>query len=211
VDAEARDLAAESRDAALLADASDVVREMQLAAAADRAAAAADREQSARDRAAAAAERVSASFDEMTGAYRRAPGLIQVERDIARARRMGESTTIMFVDVDYLKQVNDNRGHAAGDELLRELVAEIKKNLRSYDLVVRYGGDEFICVMSNASTSDAEERLTAVSRSLAERTIPVTVSPGVVELGPTESLADAIARADAAMYQRRRHNRANDA
>ena len=118
--------------------------------------AAADREEAARDRAAAeqlqnetAASLELAATDELTGAWTRRFGLEQFTRELARAHRTGSGLVLVFVDVDGLKQINDDHGHLAGDELLALISEVIRAHLRSYDTVVRYGGDEFVCAMPN--------------------------------------------------------------
>ena len=64
---------------------------------------------------------------------------------MARAKRTQRSFVLAFIDVDGLKTTNDSLGHAAGDELLRRVVDTVRDHLRSYDLIVRFGGDEFLC------------------------------------------------------------------
>ena len=166
-------------------------------AADDRDAAAADRVQSARDRAAA-------STDALTGAYRRDPGTMALERDLARAARTEQPFTLAFVDVDGLKRTNDSQGHAAGDQLLRRVADSIRAHLRSYDLVVRVGGDEFLCGLPGLEISDAAERFRLVGADLAEgQGGSITVGfARLAEDGAT--LADLIASADEAMYRERR-------
>ena len=109
--------------------------------------AARDRESAARDRAEAALERRTNATDSLTGAWLRGPGLSELEREISRARRGNGRLVVAYVDVNGLKAVNDTRGHAAGDALLARVVAALRSNLRPYELVVRVGGDEFICAL----------------------------------------------------------------
>lgn len=167
---------------------------------ADRAESAADRRQGADDRALASVEREAASHDVLTGAYLRGVGLEQLEQELARAYRTDQLLTVAFLDVDGLKAVNDSQGHPAGDQLLRRVVAALRDHLRPYDLVVRYGGDEFVCVMSGIAQDEAEERFAQVNADLGE-TGSVTV--GVVTAEEGEDSAALIRRADAALYARR--------
>lgn len=167
---------------------------------ADRAEGAADRRQEADDRALASVEREAASQDVLTGAYLRGVGLGQFEQELARAHRTDQLLTVAFLDVDGLKAVNDSQGHPAGDQLLRRVVAALRDHLRPYDLVVRYGGDEFVCVMSGIAQDEAEERFAQVNADLGE-TGSVTV--GVVTAEKGEDSAALIRRADAALYARR--------
>jgi diguanylate cyclase (GGDEF)-like protein len=179
--------------------------EARARAAADRAAAARDREQAARDRAQAQADREAllhqlaiAETDLLTGARTRRPGLDELDLEIDRARRTSGELVVAYVDVVGLKAINDTHGHAAGDELLQAAVHAIRDHLRSYDLIVRLGGDEFLCVMSGATLDEAQQRLAAVQSSLAadpdhEREIKV----GFAMLEPADNAADLIERADA--------------
>jgi diguanylate cyclase (GGDEF)-like protein len=121
---------------------------------------------------------------------------------MARAKRTGHSVVFAFVDVDRLKAINDSHGHAAGDELLRRTVDRMRKHLRSYDLVVRFGGDEFVCALVDLSIPAATQRFEAINADLAE-TNHGSITVGLAELESEDSLADAIARADEALYRQR--------
>jgi len=135
-----------------LADTGDArIREAVEAAAEDRRHAAADRIHARADRARARRDRLSADHDELTGALARGTGMRSVVHEIARANRSAEPLTLAFVDVDGLKTVNDTQGHAVGDTLLRNVVTARRSGLRETDLIVRYGGDECLCVLPGAT------------------------------------------------------------
>jgi diguanylate cyclase (GGDEF)-like protein len=159
-----------------------------------------DRGTALADRGASARDREDASLDSLTGAYVRGPGLLQLEREVLRARRTDQPLTVGFVDVDGLKAVNDAGGHAAGDRLLARVSAVLRERLRPYDLVVRYGGDEFLCVLSGLSTADAERRFELVNQDLAGHG---SVTVGVVTAATDELASAVVERADAALYRRR--------
>lgn len=186
-------------------------------AATDRAAAKRDRQSSAGDRRHAKHDRGAAStdrnlstreraagvLDELTGAYRRDPGLLELEREIIRAKRMGHPFVLAFIDVDGLKARNDSQGHAAGDALLGQVSDAIKGLVREYDLLVRFGGDEFLCGISDLHLAEATDRFDAARTGLAGGG-EGAFSVGMAELVADDSLDDLINRADAAMYEARR-------
>jgi diguanylate cyclase (GGDEF)-like protein len=166
----------------------------------DRTAALADRNVSAEDRG-------TAYLDELTGAYRRGPGLAELERELARAVRLHQPLAVVFVDLDHLKVVNDSRGHAAGDQLLTHVVDVLRMKLRSYDAVIRYGGDEFVCLLSNSSAAAAIVRLAEVNRLLHILDEDCSVSVGVSERRTGDSADDLVQRADEALYRQRQLSR----
>jgi diguanylate cyclase (GGDEF)-like protein len=129
-----------------------------------------------------------------------------IEHEIVRARRTGDRLTLAFVDVDGLKRVNDEHGHAAGDALLRNVVEALGSGLRASDLIVRYGGDEFLCALADAGKHHAAKRL-QISEGILARFAIGSLSVGLAELRPGEDAAALIARADHALYSARRQLR----
>jgi diguanylate cyclase (GGDEF)-like protein len=168
-----------------------------------RQAASIDRDRAALLRHQAALERAASTTDDVTGALERGHGLAALEREVERCRRGDGRIVVGFVDVDGLKHVNDTQGHPAGDQLLRDVVVALKASLRSYDVVVRYGGDEFVYSMAGVSRQAAMARFRKMAVALAEATGGQTVSVGFAELGPSDTLPNVIARADADLYARR--------
>ena len=118
---------------------------------------------------------------------------------------------MVFVDVDGLKQVNDVHGHQAGDELLALIGEVIRGSLRSYDMVVRYGGDEFVCAMPNLALKDARARFEKIAEVLALLDPKHGVSFGVAQAKPGESLHRLIIRADTDLLDVRSSRRRNRA
>ncbi|HYO61191.1 MAG TPA: GGDEF domain-containing protein [Actinomycetota bacterium] len=195
--AEVRELAADGVDTGAAADRAGASRDRR-GSASDRTQAADDREAAASDRHLSAQERTISSIDELTGAYARDAGTLELKREMARAKRTQQSLVLAFVDVDDLKETNDSLGHVAGDRLLREAVESIRANLRSYDLIVRFGGDEFVCALIDVSMSQTAERFAAVNAKLEELDASLTV--GLAEMRTGDSLADLVERADEALY-----------
>jgi diguanylate cyclase (GGDEF)-like protein len=222
--ASARDLAAEARDrvAALQAEAVLIAKaamdpavwalaasaeEVRSQAAADRARAASDRERAAADRAQAAADRrqarvdlQGAHFDALTGAYVRDFGRIALQHVIERSLRSGEPFVLGFVDVDGLKALNDSEGHAAGDVLLQTVGNMLKSKLRPYDPIVRVGGDEFLCGLTNTSPDAAALRFEEIRAAIEDGPATGSITVGLASLVPGDTLDDITARADLDMY-----------
>ena len=168
-----------------------------------RARAAADRRRAAEDRAAAALERArleaelhTAHLDDLTGAYRREVGMLTLQHEIDRARRADGRFVVAFIDIDGMKQVNDRDGHAAGDHVLQTLVWTMHSNLRSFDPVVRYGGDEFVAGLGSVDVEEVARRFDAIEQSV-EREVGVGFTVGLAELEPDETLEALMERADA--------------
>jgi diguanylate cyclase (GGDEF)-like protein len=177
------------------------------AGAIDRTQARLDRDTALADRVRSAREREYASIDGLTGVYLRGAGSVELEREIARARREEKPLVLAFVDVDRLKTINDSRGHAAGDRMLLEVADTLGAKLRSYDLIMRYGGDEFVCTLVGLNMADATKRLALVNAALAEAPEHGSVTVGLAELRPDDSPEDLVTRADAALYRQRQEQR----
>src|SRR5579862_1026653 len=146
-----------------------------------------------------------AATDDLTGALRRSAGLAALQREIDRSRRVGgKGITVLFLDVDGLKHVNDTEGHAAGDRVLIEVVGSIRKRVRSYDLVIRYGGDEFLCALVDVASPDAARTLADIRRHFAART-GHSISVGMATVSDSDTADAVVARADTALYAERRN------
>jgi diguanylate cyclase (GGDEF)-like protein len=148
-----------------------------------------------------------AASDELTGALRRAAGLSALERELQRARRFADSRLVVaFIDVDGLKAVNDSSGHTAGDALLKEMVRCLHERLRAYDLVIRWGGDEFVCVLPEAGLKEAAKVFEHVAREFTSRTGGF-FSAGLAEIRDGDDALEIVARADVQLLERRREGR----
>ncbi len=175
-------------------------------AAEERAHCAHDRSLAARDRAEAARDREASEIDELTKVRRRGAGMDQLQREIDRARRGPEELVVAFVDVDGLKRVNDTDGHLAGDALLVAVADSMRACLRSYDLIMRFGGDEFVCVLPHAGVETVRERFIEVSNVLAAGVTGGSITVGFAELDNGDSPEDLIRRADHDLLAHRGHS-----
>lgn len=155
-----------------------------------------DRERAIADRAALVKQLATLETDELTGARVWAAGLRDLEREIERSDRTGSALVVAYVDVVGFKALNDSEGHTAGDLLLQHVVLSIRERLRAYDLVVRYGGDEFVCVVTSMDLEETRTRFAAVSAALADPPGPGALRVGFAQFEAGDGAADVIARAD---------------
>jgi diguanylate cyclase (GGDEF)-like protein len=173
-------------------------------AAEDRAQGSHDRRIAAEDRAQAARDREDSGTDELTGTSRRGAGLAAIAREINRAARDNGEVVAAYVDVDGLKTANDTMGHAAGDTLLVAVASSLRACLRSYDVITRVGGDEFVCLLPGISVENARRRFEAVSEMLAAVRTGASITVGFARLQEGDSTDGLIQRADDEVSRTRR-------
>jgi diguanylate cyclase (GGDEF)-like protein/PAS domain S-box-containing protein len=147
-----------------------------------------------------------ALVDELTGLANRRGFAFFAEAEVARARREKQSAVVVFADIDGLKAINDQHGHAAGDLAIRVVAQAFKSILRESDIVARWGGDEFIALIGEGGEAVAAQlnaRLAGAISALrpAALSFPMRASLGVSSLDPALALTDAMERADAALYR----------
>jgi diguanylate cyclase (GGDEF)-like protein len=142
----------------------------------------------------------------------------ELDRSIAYVKRYGVSATLLVVDVDRLKPINDRFGHAAGDHLLKVIVAVLTAHIRRSDMLGRLGGDEFGILLWNLDAKDARAKAAALERAVEKtpceyrgRQLSLAVSIGVAALGGDEAAASVLERADQAMYARKAARRKRSA
>jgi len=151
-----------------------------------------------------------ATTDPLTGLFNRRQFMERFEEECERTRRVGEGLSCVMFDIDHFKQVNDRFGHQAGDEVLKAIATQIRATLRVYDVVGRYGGEEFIALLPGADLATAHtvaERLrAAIESSVILRTLngepyPITISLGLAPWKPGDTVDTLIHRADGALYR----------
>ena len=155
-----------------------------------------------------------ANTDELTELPNRRHFLDVSERLLRLAQRNAQSASVLFIDVDHFKALNDRLGHVAGDSMLRELAALIASMIRGTDLVARYGGEEFVVYLHNADKAQGTkiaENIRQRVNARASKTLPVTVSIGVAandnRTDREEGVHSLLHKADLALYAAKRQGR----
>ena len=153
--------------------------------------------------------RFQATHDTLTTLWNRGVIVDLLRRELARSRRERVSTSILMCDLDHFKSVNDNYGHLAGDDILKETAKRLLASVRSYDFVGRYGGEEFLVVLNNCNPAYAFARAEEIRKGIAQRSMPsssgpvsITMSLGLLlsqEWG-CRPVEDLLQEADAALY-----------
>ncbi len=142
-----------------------------------------------------------ASVDDLTGALARSAFDERAAHALETSRRWGEPVSVVCIDVDDFKSLNDTRGHLAGDHALVELVSALQTCLGRRDVLGRVGGDEFVVVLPGRSRRSADHWVRAARRAGTDAV--AQWSEGVAEVGRGETMAEAVARADRALYRRK--------
>lgn len=145
-----------------------------------------------------------ATRDDLTGLANRRHMQERLEQEHCRVGRGGRPFSVVLIDLDHFKRINDSHGHASGDEVLRAFAAEAVAMLRSSDLMARWGGEEFLLLLPDTQAPQAQataERLLARVRDVPlDAGSVLTFSAGVAEIQPGENAIEAVERADRAMY-----------
>lgn len=153
--------------------------------------------------------------DSLTSCYARGHGLELLDREMRLAKRIQRPLSIVMFDIDHFKTINDQLGHLHGDELLRNVGAQLNRVLRTTDIRCRYGGDEFLVILPDTPALGAEQVAECLRRELAgitmhapNRTVAITASLGVATTVDGEiDVTALIERADQALYQAKRAGR----
>ena len=162
------------------------------------------------------AMRFKATHDTLTGAWNRGSILETLDREVSRSQREAHSLGVLIADVDHFKAVNDNYGHLAGDTVLREVTRRMQTDVRSYDAVGRYGGEEFLILLPGCSGSDTQIKAERLRDAIFRETIAtlagnltVTMSIGGVATAdwPGETANQILQMADSALYRAKGNGR----
>lgn len=155
-----------------------------------------------------------ATRDELTGLVNRRHMQNLMEQEHRRCARSGQIFCLAVLDIDHFKSINDEHGHAAGDEVLRAVAQEMQTVVRLSDVLARWGGEEFVLMMSDTRSPLARGGLERVRERVArlrvvvpEGAVAVTVSAGIAEHHAGESASDTLARADRALYEAKQQGR----
>jgi diguanylate cyclase (GGDEF)-like protein len=160
--------------------------------------------------------RFAATHDFLTGLLNRSEILAALQREFSRSGREGKSATVILADIDHFKRVNDSLGHAAGDEVLKEVARRMKSDLRPYDVVGRYGGEEFLIILPGCDLPNGVRRAEQIRNQIANEPVhtpagPVsaTVSMGVTvtTFGPDLTSAEILQQADVSLYRAKNNGR----
>lgn len=154
----------------------------------------------------------SAELDYLTNIYNRNKFYEIAKREIKTAKRSKQEMSVMFMDIDHFKQLNDTHGHAWGDKVLQALAKTILCNVREVDVFARWGGEEFVLLLPNTGREGAmvvgEKIRKIIAESTTEELQDVTISIGICLVDPkTHDIEAAIGRADLAMYEAKRRGR----
>jgi diguanylate cyclase (GGDEF)-like protein len=145
-----------------------------------------------------------AATDALTGLANRRTLEEMLEREISRATRHGDDVTLVMLDLDHFKNLNDTHGHQVGDEVLRHVGRQLSGQCRDFDTPARYGGEEFAVILPRCSQEEAVEVAERMRRALAQGDppVPITASAGVATFPPQAGGPDALIRAaDRALYR----------
>jgi diguanylate cyclase (GGDEF)-like protein len=158
--------------------------------------------------------RRDASHDALTGLFNRRAASERLVLERARAERQRAALSVLMLDIDHFKRINDRWGHAAGDGVLLAVADVLRHELRASDLGVRHGGEEFLVILPGDSAAQAFEVAERIRGEVAQLAVPldgdtasITVSVGIATFNGSESGEQLVARADAALYRAKQGGR----
>src|SRR5712691_8846977 len=148
-----------------------------------------------------------AMVDPLTGLYNRRFAEQRLAAEVARSERRGHPLTVLMLDLNNFKEINDTYGHPAGDQVLQEFASRLNKVIRGSDLAVRLGGDEFLVVLPECTLDQLQlvlDRLSSFELDWQEQKIPVVFSAGWTDYEMGDRPEEMLARADEALYTSKR-------
>jgi diguanylate cyclase (GGDEF)-like protein len=159
--------------------------------------------------------RFAATHDFLTNLLNRSEILAAIDKERSRSERERKPTTIIMADIDHFKRINDSLGHGAGDEVLKEVGRRLKSDLRPYDVVGRYGGEEFLIILPGCDLATGARRADELRNLVAKDPIftPFGTTAATVSLGVTAafnrecSVSDLLREADMCMYAAKKKGR----
>ncbi|MCF8085749.1 MAG: diguanylate cyclase, partial [Desulfohalobiaceae bacterium] len=145
-----------------------------------------------------------ANTDQLTGAYNRHKFLECLDYEISRVQRKNDPLSLLMLDIDHFKRINDSHGHNTGDAILKELVHVVRNNLREVDILTRWGGEEFLVLAPDTNKLAAATLAERLRREVKGHDFPegveVTISLGIAQYSRNEPVEELISRADERMY-----------
>ena len=152
--------------------------------------------------------------DPLTGVYNRGFIMRALQRETGLARRNNTPLSLMIIDIDKFKQFNDNFGHGVGDQIIVSIATTIACALRETDMLARYGGDEFVILLSNAGRHGAKKLAQKINQAVAQKQLEIsedmvnlTVSIGLATLSKKDTPVSFFQRADKALLEAKRNGR----
>ena len=149
--------------------------------------------------------------DKLTGLHNRIKIDDTLKSNLEMFKRYGNTFSVILLDIDHFKKVNDNYGHPTGDSVLKDFAKIIKKNVRITDTIGRWGGEEFIIIASETDSVGASKFATTLKQAISdhdfERVGKVTASFGVTQISIGDDIEDIVKRADLALYNAKESGR----
>ena len=149
-----------------------------------------------------------AIYDALTNCYNKKEIEVLLEKFLEESLRYSSSLSIMMLDIDFFKKVNDTYGHLAGDFVLKEVAYIIKSTIRNSDICGRFGGEEFVVVLPNTKLNGAMKLAERIRKSIKtyqfefkNQSIPITISIGITSVSKNDSVFSFIERVDEALYE----------